>query len=418
MEDKIAKIMCVVGARPNFMKIAPIIDAIKQWNSSSAGKNKELRHILVHTGQHYDAAMSKQFFDELDIPRPDVNLEVGSLSHAEQTAEIMKRFEPVLIKEQPDCVLVVGDVNSTVACALVCAKIQYPPQRRVHPLIVHVEAGLRSYDRDMPEEVNRVLTDAISDVLFTTEESAADNLKREGISGDKIHFVGNVMIDTLQHHRKKAEQSTILKKLGLDERCPATKAVKGSDHSHGKTPYAILTLHRPSNVDVKETFTDILNAVLSLNDHFRIIYPIHPRSLGRIKDFGLESSFDWRSYGLAGQAETTHRDNRSILAIPPLGYIDFLHLMANANLVLTDSGGIQEETTILGVPCVTLRENTERPITVTHGTNIIAGIQKDKIIEVALRQLQNVRDYKPYQPPPLWDGHAARRIVAILAGVV
>jgi UDP-N-acetylglucosamine 2-epimerase (non-hydrolysing) len=417
MDNNISKIMCVVGARPNFMKIAPIIDAIKQWNNdTSVGKKKELRHILVHTGQHYDAAMSKQFFDELSIPRPDVNLEVGSLSHAEQTAEIMKRFEPVLMKEQPDCVVVVGDVNSTVACALVCSKIQYPAARRVRPLVVHVEAGLRSYDRDMPEEVNRVLTDAISDVLFTTEESAADNLKREGISGHKIYFVGNVMIDTLQRHRKNAEQSAILGKLGLSNPSPVEKAAEEHGRVKNKEPYAILTLHRPSNVDDKKTFSDILDAVLSLDDHFRIIYPIHPRSLGKIKSFQLGSSFDWRYYDAAEMVpETSHHDNRPILAIPPLGYIDFLHLMANADLVLTDSGGIQEETTILGVPCVTLRENTERPITVTHGTNIIAGTQKDKIIKAALRQLQNARKNPA---PPLWDGRAARRIVEKLVDLV
>jgi UDP-N-acetylglucosamine 2-epimerase (non-hydrolysing) len=360
--------------------------------------------------------MSKQFFDELDIPRPDVNLEVRSLSHAAQTAEIMKRFEPILINEQPDCVIVVGDVNSTVACALVCAKIQYSSGNRIRPLIVHVEAGLRSFDRSMPEEVNRVLTDAISDVLFTTEESATENLKREGISEDKIHFVGNVMIDTLQHHRRKAGQSTILSKLGLDMPPSEDKIAKDSNHELKSKPYAILTLHRPSNVDNRRTFNDILEAVLALRGYFRIIYPIHPRSLGRIKAFGLESAFDWSFYDTAGQIkfEDSFNDDRSIMAIPPLGYIDFLHLMANASLVFTDSGGIQEETTILGVPCITLRENTERPITVTKGTNIIAGTRKDKITEAALSRLQNAKENHIYPAPPLWDGHAAQRIIEIL----
>ena len=412
--------MCVVGARPNFMKVAPIINAIEQWNrDASVQQEKSLQCILVHTGQHYDTAMSKQFFDELEIPRPDVNLEVGSLSHAEQTAEIMKRFEPVLVKEQPDCVVVVGDVNSTVACALVCAKIQYHAGNRIRPLIVHVEAGLRSFDRDMPEEVNRVLTDAISDVLFTTEEGATENLKREGISEQKIHFVGNVMIDTLQHHRKKAEQSTILKKLGLDNQT-SSDTTTGSDHVSGRKPYAILTLHRPSNVDDKGIFSDILDAVMTLKDRLRIIYPIHPRSLGRIKAFGLDSSFDWRSYPSSEslQAAGTKNNAESILAIPPLGYIDFLHLMANASLVFTDSGGIQEETTILGVPCITLRENTERPITVTKGTNIIAGTNKDKIIETTLSQMRATSKNHQQQIPPLWDGHAARRIVDILADLL
>jgi len=420
MTSRLLKIMCVVGARPNFMKIAPIINAIEQWNSDALVQNdRRLRCILVHTGQHYDAAMSKKFFDELNIPRPDVNLDVGSLSHAEQTAEIMKRFEPVLIKEQPDCVVVVGDVNSTIACALVCAKLQYPKGNRIRPLIVHVEAGLRSFDQDMPEEVNRVLTDAISDILFTTEESATDNLKREGISEEKIHFVGNVMIDTLLQHRKKAEQSTILNKLGLDDQT-SSDTTTGSDHASGRKPYAILTLHRPSNVDDEKTFADILDAVLTLKDRLRIIYPIHPRSLSRIKAFGLESSFDWSSYPSSGsiQSASTQSNAESILAIPPLGYIDFLHLMANASLVFTDSGGIQEETTILGVPCITLRENTERPVTVTKGTNIIAGTKKDKIIETCLSLMQDFSEKREHQIPPLWDGHAARRIVDILVSLL
>jgi len=420
MTSRLLKIMCVVGARPNFMKIAPIINAIEQWNNdASVQQGKKLQCILVHTGQHYDVAMSKQFFDELNIPRPDVNLDVGSLSHAEQTAEIMKRFEPVLMKEQPDFVMVVGDVNSTVACALVCAKIQYPSGNRVRPLIVHIEAGLRSFDRDMPEEVNRVLTDAISDILFTTEESAVDNLKREGVSGQKIHFVGNVMIDTLLQHRKKAEQSTILKKLGLNDPTSQDKTT-GSSHATEKKPYAILTLHRPSNVDDKSTFSDILDAVMTLKDRLRVIYPIHPRSLGRIKAFGLESSFDWSSYPSSEslQGAGTKSDAESILAIPPLGYIDFLHLMANASLVFTDSGGIQEETTILGVPCITLRENTERPVTVTKGTNIIAGTKKDKIIETCLSLMQDFSEKREHQIPPLWDGHAARRIVDILVSLL
>jgi len=420
MTSRQLKIMCVVGARPNFMKIAPIINAIEQWNSDAlVQQTRRLQYILVHTGQHYDAAMSRQFFEELNIPRPDVNLEVGSLSHAEQTAEIMKRFEPVLVKEQPDCVVVVGDVNSTVACALVCAKIQYPMGYRMRPLIVHVEAGLRSFDRDMPEEVNRVLTDAISDILFTTEESATVNLKSEGVSEEKIHFVGNVMIDTLHQHRKKAEQSTILQKLGLDDQT-SSDMTAGSNHTSGRKPYAILTLHRPSNVDDEKTFADILDAVLTLKDRLRIIYPIHPRSLSRIKAFGLETSFDWSSYPDTAHIRLDGSQNNaeSILAIPPLGYIDFLHLMANASLVFTDSGGIQEETTILGVPCITLRENTERPVTVTKGTNIIAGTKKDKIIETALSQIRDSSKKHKHLIPPLWDGHAARRIVDILADLM
>jgi UDP-N-acetylglucosamine 2-epimerase (non-hydrolysing) len=403
------KIIHVVGARPNFMKIAPIIEAIGMHNSSRETSDR-IEQVLVHTGQHYDERMSRLFFDDLEIPKPDVNLEVGSSSHAEQTAEIMKKFEGVCLTEKPSHVLVVGDVNSTIACALVASKLGIK--------VIHVEAGLRSFDRGMPEEINRVLTDVISDLLFITEESALENLRHEGIPGNKIHFVGNVMIDSLLKHRKKAEQSDILHRLALaghkssgpDSTTNFAKSTNADGPQDQGLPYAVLTLHRPSNVDNKDIFQGIVEAVLAISEKLPIVFPVHPRTLGHIKDFGLNECFNWNSY----DSETIKDPLKSINLISPLGYLDFLHLMANARLMLTDSGGIQEETTILGIPCITLRENTERPVTVSLGTNVIAGTGKDKIISLAMDQLSNRPRTRPV--PALWDGKAATRIVAILSG--
>jgi UDP-N-acetylglucosamine 2-epimerase (non-hydrolysing) len=362
-------ILCVVGARPNFMKIAPVIRALR-------GASPPLPARLVHTGQHYDAEMNSQFFEALGIPDPDINLEVGSASHALQTAEVMRRFEPVLDREQPAAVLVVGDVNSTLACALVAAKKGVP--------VIHVEAGLRSYDRTMPEEVNRVLTDQISDLLFTTERSARENLLREGIADAGIHFVGNVMIDTLRQNLKQAVPAAqTLKRLGA-----------AADWAQGG--FGVLTLHRPSNVDDAPTLRAVLGAVCEVGRRIPVVFPMHPRTRAKVEQHGLAPLLD----------------ARWVLALPPLGYLEMLGLMQSARLVLTDSGGIQEETTALGVPCVTLRENTERPITVEQGTNTVVGQDPARIVAVADEILRT--GGKAGRVPELWDGRAAQRIAAVL----
>lgn len=365
-----AKILCVVGARPNFMKIAPVMAAL-------ANANPPFDARLVHTGQHYDAAMNHQYFEALGIPRPDVNLEVGSGSHAVQTAEIMRRFEPVLDAEQPDAVLVVGDVNSTIACALVASKKGVP--------VIHVEAGLRSYDRAMPEEINRVLTDQISDILFTTERNARDNLAREGIDESRIRFVGNVMIDTLHRNLEKAVPAAqTLRAAGISGAIPA------------KGEFAVLTLHRPSNVDHAETLGALLDAVGEISRRLPVVFPVHPRTRSKIEAFGL-----------AGKLPPA-----SVLQLPPVGYLEMLGLMRDARLVLTDSGGIQEETTALGVPCITLRNNTERPITAEEGTNTIVGQDPARIRAAFDEVMQN--GGKGGRIPELWDGRAAERIAQAL----
>jgi UDP-N-acetylglucosamine 2-epimerase (non-hydrolysing) len=402
------KILTVVGARPNFMKAAPIIAAINAHNErivakSSGGQEARvgmIRHILVHTGQHYDEVMSGSFFNDLNLPKPDIHLGVGSGSHAAQTSEIMKKFEEVLLSERPDVVVVVGDVNSTLACALDTSKISFDSDGS-RPLIAHVEAGLRSFDISMPEEVNRIVTDHVSDLLFVTEESGLRNLRNEGLSVDKIHFVGNTMIDSLLHFREKAEASTILEKLGLTGQAGPTNGGAKS-----ATRYALLTLHRPSNVDNRDVFENIIAGLEELAADCPVVFPVHPRTQRRIREFGFEFSF-----GTNGTKPQTNSHGSAMIVTDPLGYLDFLCLMKHAKLVVTDSGGIQEETTILGIPCVTVRENTERPVTVKSGTNTIAGTKTDAIKNAIRRQL----DLKTGNGvPENWDGRAGSRIIDIL----
>lgn len=364
------KVINVVGARPNFMKVAPIVDEMKR-------RGNDFEPLIVHTGQHYDAQMSDAFFSDLGLPEPDVYLGVGSGSHAVQTAAVMQSFEPVVLEHKPDWVLVVGDVNSTIACALVCSKLGIK--------VAHVEAGLRSRDRTMPEEINRLLTDQIADLLLTPSRDADENLRREGIPDSRIRFVGNVMIDSLFGQLKRAEESTVRKDLGLSN-----------------TDYAVLTLHRPSNVDDREAFARILDALDEIARRLPIIFPVHPRTLARIDEFGFAMRV---------------KNAKGLRLIDPLGYLDFLRLYSGARLVLTDSGGIQEETTVLGIPCLTLRENTERPITVEMGTNQIVGTDTKRIIQAAIASLDAETGTQPTRIPPLWDGHTSKRICdALLEG--
>ena len=359
------KILNIVGARPNFMKIAPLMEQYKHHST--------IEPVLLHTGQHYDEKMSDLFFRQLGIPEPDINLEIGSGSHAVQTAEIMKAFEPVVLEHRPDAVLVVGDVNSTIACGLVAVKLGVK--------LVHVEAGLRSGDRSMPEEINRILTDSISDMLFCTEQSGVCNLVREGVAREKIHLVGHVMIDTLLRNLERAKKSKIIDQL-QEQGC-----LNGDS-------YAMLTLHRPSNVDDPNTFSRILDALEVIQKDMPILFPIHPRTRKNLAELGLQDRMDSLS---------------NIHLMDPIGYLDFLKLNSCAAVVLTDSGGIQEETTVLKVPCITLRENTERPVTAEIGSNQIVGTEPQKI----LAAYRNATDgnWREPQIPPLWDGKAAERIV-------
>jgi len=387
------KILSVVGARPNFMKAAPIIRAIEAHNG--AGKLPRVRHVLVHTGQHYGELMSDQFFHDLNLPKPDIQLGVGSATQATQTAQILMAFEKTIEQEWPDIIVVVGDVNSTVACALAAAKLAIPVGR-CRPLVAHVEAGLRSFDRDMPEEINRIVTDHLADLLFVTEKSGLVNLRREGIAASKVFFVGNTMIDSLLMFKGQADRSTVLEQLRL--RATATDGGKAS----AVKPYALLTLHRPSNVDHKPAFKTILEGLLESSLKFPIIFPVHPRTRNRIAEFGLSEHF-------AQNPEDAQAGG--IVLMDPLGYVDFQCLMRNARIVLTDSGGIQEETTCLGVPCVTIRENTERPVTVTNGTNVIAGTTAQGIKKAIARQISKRRRRGV---PEKWDGHTAERLLPIL----
>jgi len=347
-------ILHVVGARPNFVKAAPVLRATGQ---------RGIRQTLVHTGQHYDRNMSDIFFTQLGLPEPDINLEVGSGSHAWQTAEIMLRFEAAVVEAKPDIVLVYGDVNSTIAAALVCSKLLLP--------VAHVEAGLRSFDRTMPEEINRIVTDQLSEVLFTPSGDGNENLLREGVSQDRIHLVGNVMIDTLVRLLPAARSCA---KNGLPDR------------------FALVTLHRPSNVDNTENLEEILNSLAEVSMELKIIFPVHPRTRQRIAESGLNT----------GQ----------LSLLEPMPYIEFLSLESHAQFVITDSGGIQEETTYLGVPCLTMRSNTERPVTVTAGTNILVGDDRLKLVA----EVRNILEGKAKKGviPPLWDGHSGERIADIL----
>jgi UDP-N-acetylglucosamine 2-epimerase len=412
-QPKAAKIITVVGARPNFMKAAPIIAAIQSHNERLAippdfeglgNSYFKLQSVLVHTGQHYDEAMSDRFFTDLNIPKPDVHLGVGSASHAAQTAEVMKRFEQILLQERPDLLVVVGDVNSTLACALVAAKISFDASG-TRPLIAHVEAGLRSFDRSMPEEINRIVTDHVADLLFVTEESGLRNLREEGVQNGKVHFVGNTMIDSLLAFKDKADSSKILDKLNL-RNCNG-----GHGSIDGITRYALLTLHRPSNVDQRSTLLNILEGLEELSNSCPIIFPVHPRTQKKLSEFGFERFFRTENGDCEGeQSRPAHADGR-IRLVEPLGYLDFLCLMGHAAVVVTDSGGIQEETTCLGIPCVTVRENTERPITVKVGTNILAGTSKDGIRQATRRQLESKTSGAV---PEAWDGMSARRILEVI----
>ncbi|MBD3868176.1 MAG: UDP-N-acetylglucosamine 2-epimerase (non-hydrolyzing) [Acidobacteria bacterium] len=362
------KIINVVGARPNFMKIAPLIDAMNRFPD-------RIEHLLVHTGQHYDRKMSKAFFEDLGMPRPDIDLEVGSGTHAEQTGKVMMAFEKVCRDTAPDLVVVVGDVNSTMACTITAKKLGIR--------VAHVEAGLRSRDMAMPEEINRLCTDVLCDYLFTTDLLADRNLVQEGVPEEKIHFVGNVMIDTLLKHSERAS------KLPFPE---------GLDVTPGE--YAVLTLHRPSNVDDRDTLEGVLEALHQVSERLPIVFPIHPRTEKMVRQFDLGHYLENAGAG------------RGFRLIEPIGYLDFLHLNMNAKMILTDSGGIQEEATVLGVPCITLRFNTERPITCEMGTNVLVGNRKEDILSAAGKVLADPD--REYQVPDRWDGRAADRIVKIL----
>ena len=360
-------VILVVGARPNFMKIAPIHAELER---------RGISQILLHTGQHYDENMSKVFFDDLGMPQPDIYLGIGSGTHATQTAKVMVEFEKVCHEHKPSMVVVVGDVNSTVACTMVCAKEWIP--------CAHVEAGLRSFDREMPEEINRLVTDAIADLLLTPSPDGDENLRKEGVAEERIKFVGNIMIDSLFNNLERAKSSTIHTKLGID---------KGS--------YGVLTLHRPSNVDDKEAFKRILDALEQIGEQIPLVFPLHPRTRARAEEFGLTARLE---------------SIPNIVLTGPAGYLDFVALMAGSKLVLTDSGGLQEETTALGIPCLTLRENTERPITVTEGTNTIVGNSTQAILDAANDILVN--GGKVGRIPELWDGHTAERIADIIGDVI
>ena len=360
------KFLLVAGARPNFMKIAPIMEAFRMQQQQRSG----LDVVLVHTGQHYDPKMSDGFFEDLRIPHPDINLGVGSGSHAQQTARVMTAFEEVCLNQRPDWVVVVGDVNSTMACTITARKLGIR--------VAHVEAGLRSYDMTMPEEINRLCTDVLADLLFTTDPIAGDNLRREGVAEERIRFVGNTMIDTLLLHKDRARALPLPGGLRAGE-------------------FAVLTLHRPGNVDQRETLCPLFAVIREIAQRIPVVFPAHPRTVGRLKEFGL-------------LAEIQH--GSAIRLVDPLSYLPFIGLVMNCRMVLTDSGGIQEETTVLGIPCITMRPNTERPITCELGTNILAGTDPERIRAAALAILDG--QVRPSSIPDKWDGHAAERIVEML----
>ncbi len=358
------KIISIVGARPNFMKIAPIHKELQKYPD-------KVKHIICHTGQHFDEKMSKVFFDELELPIPDYNLNIGSASHAVQTAKIMVAFEEVLLKEKPDLIIVVGDVNSTLACSLTASKLQIK--------IAHIESGLRSFDRSMPEEINRIMTDVISDFLFVSEDSGIKNLKDEGIEKSKFFFTGNIMIDSLQYYFPKINQSNIGKNFNLNQKA-----------------YILLTFHRPNNVDSKNYLTSLINFINSLAAKRKVIFPMHPRTQNKIKEYDFMKLF-----------------HPNAIITDPLGYFDFISLIKNAELVITDSGGIQEESTYLKTPCITVRDNTERPSTVTVGSNYLAGRDLNNVLKIADDILDG--KMKEASVPELWDGKTAERICSILS---
>jgi UDP-N-acetylglucosamine 2-epimerase (non-hydrolysing) len=364
VSDAKTRILVIAGARPNFMKVAPLLREFKRHRARFNVK-------LVHTGQHYDFKMSDVFFRDLGIPKPNIYLGVGSGSHAVQTAKLMVAFEKILIQEKPDWIIVVGDVNSTLACSLVASKMGVK--------VAHVEAGLRSFDRSMPEEINRIVTDSLSDALFVSEPSGSANLKKEGVAASKIFFVGNVMIDTLLYQMPKIDKSLILQKLNLKPK-----------------EYAILTLHRPSNVDARYALIEIYKILQETSEKIKVVYAIHPRTRKMVSAHGLDEQFN----GL-----------KNVMLIEPLGYIDFIKLVKHSRFALTDSGGIQEETTVLNVPCLTMRENTERPVTITEGTNILVGRNHRKIVRCTHQIIAD--KFKQGKAPKLWDGKAAQRIVDI-----
>ncbi|MDP4265889.1 MAG: UDP-N-acetylglucosamine 2-epimerase (non-hydrolyzing) [Bacteroidota bacterium] len=357
------KVISIVGARPNFIKVAPIHKAFQKYD-------KTVQHLICHTGQHFDEKMSKIFFEELEMPKPHFYLGVGGGSHAEQTAKIMIEFEKVVLSEKPDFIIVVGDVNSTMACSLVATKLGVP--------VAHVEAGLRSFDREMPEEINRMVTDVISNYLFVSERSGLENLKREGIDDSKIYFTGNVMIDSLIYYLPKIDKSTILKDMGL---------VKDS--------YILGTFHRPSNVDSEVSLNQLVDMLNNLSATKKIVFPVHPRTMNNLIKFGIRDKI-----------------SQNIIMTEPLGYIEFLALTQGASLLITDSGGIQEETTYLGVQCITVRDNTERPVTVTVGTNQLIGTNLKNVEKAAFNVLSG--NLKKGSIPELWDGKVAERITKII----
>jgi UDP-N-acetylglucosamine 2-epimerase (non-hydrolysing) len=357
------KIISVVGARPNFMKVAPIHKAFQNYND-------KINHLVCHTGQHYDEKMSKVFFDELELPKPDFYLGVGSGSHAEQTGKIMIEFEKILQTEKPDLIIVVGDVNSTIACSLTASKLHIPT--------AHVEAGLRSFDREMPEEVNRVLTDQISEFLFVTESSGIENLANEGIEDNKVFMVGNVMIDSLAHYLEKAKSSNVL-----------------NDHKLESSRFILVTMHRPSNVDNENQLKGIVHLLNTVSEKRKVLFPIHPRTRKNLTTFKLDGEL-----------------NTNVILSDPIGYLDFVNLLQNSELVITDSGGIQEETTYLGIQCITTRTTTERPVTVEIGTNHLVGTDFTIAENTALKILDGT--IKSGSIPKLWDGKAADRIVEII----
>jgi UDP-N-acetylglucosamine 2-epimerase (non-hydrolysing) len=394
-ENRQVKWILVCAARPNFMKIAPLMRAIEAHNSST--DPHPIRQILVHTGQHYDENMSDAFFRDLAITEPEIHLGVGSGTHAEQTGQVMASFEEILLRERPDLVVVVGDVNSTMACALAAAKLRIP--------VAHVEAGLRSFDRTMPEEINRVVTDAVSDYLFTPSPDGDANLRREGVPKEKIFLVGDIMIDSLLFHMEQAERSDILKRMKLQGSAAA---------GDGILPYALLTMHRPANVDDREVFGRILHGLSQVAVRIPVLFPAHPRTVKQIRSFGMQDAFVFHASAdidSSGYWERARAEGR-VHAFEPFGYLDFLNLMAHAKVVLTDSGGIQEETTVLDIPCVTIRSTTERPITVTEGTNVLVGDDPERILAETARILDG--HVRKGRCPRLWDGRTAKRIVEIL----